>query len=44
MVCQEIGNDVDDMDVGVLKELTGNDSFFTRTLFEKGTKYAQCSR
>lgn len=38
MVCQEIGNDVDDMDVGVLKELTGNDSFFTRTLFEKGTK------
>ena len=38
MFCQEIGNDVDEVDVGVLKELTGNDSFFNRNLFEKGAK------
>lgn len=38
MFCQEIGNSVDEVDIGVLKELTGNDSFFTRSLFEKGTE------
>jgi len=38
MFCQEIGNDIDELNVGQLKELTGNDSFYTRTLFEKGTE------
>ena len=26
------------LNIGVLKELTGNDSFFARGLFEKGTE------
>ncbi len=38
MFCQEIGNAVDELNVGVLKELTGNDSFYVRTLFEKGAE------
>lgn len=38
MFCQEIGNDVDELNVGVLKELTGNDSFFARGLFKEGAE------
>jgi len=37
MASQEITH-MDDFNIGVLKELTGNDSFFTRGLYEKGTE------
>ena len=36
MFCQEIGNSIDEINVGVLKELTGNDSYYVRTLFKEG--------
>lgn len=37
MATQEITH-MDDFNIGVLKELTGNDSFFTRGLYESGTE------
>jgi phage/plasmid-associated DNA primase len=36
-IIQEIAKD-ETLNIGVLKELTGNDSFYARTLFEKGTE------
>lgn len=39
MSTQEITH-MDDFNIGVLKELTGNDSFYTRGLYEKGTEVA----
>ena len=49
MMSQEISH-MDSFDIGVLKELTGNDSFFTRNIFEKGmeinpmfTLWMQCN-
>ncbi len=37
MAAQEIGKTYK-LDIGFLKEITGNDSFFVRTLFEKGAE------
>jgi P4 family phage/plasmid primase-like protien len=34
-ICQEIA-ETEEINIGVLKELTGNDSFFVRTLYDKG--------
>ena len=49
-IVQEIA-DHEEIDIGVLKELTGNDSFFVRNLFEKGfelvpmfTMLLQCNK
>lgn len=49
MSTQEITH-MDNLDIGTLKELTGNDSFFTRTLFDAGgdinpqfTMFLQCN-